>query len=154
MPAGISRKTRLSTEAGEASVSAGARYAKVATMTRQNFPRQVKVDCIKRATRNSVAYCEECGDPAKRFQIDHIDPDGLTGKPVLENAMLLCIGCHSIKTAKDVANIARAKRREALHLGAKRAKGNIKSAGFPPSKPKREKLPMPPRQPLFQDVAK
>ena len=111
-------------------------------MTRKNFPKSVMLACIKRASRGDVAFCELCGAMAKRFQVDHIDPDALTGQPTLENAQLACIPCHKEKTALDVAAIAKAKRREAVHLGATRPAAKINSPGFAPSsKPKREPKP-------------
>lgn len=99
-------------------------------MARAEFTKAVKVAVIKRATINGVVICEECQSLAKSWDIDHIDPDGLTGKPTLENARLLCKPCHVEKTKADVANIARAKRREAKHVGAVKPKAAIQSAGF------------------------
>lgn len=103
-------------------------------MARKNFSKAVKVACIKRATRDGVVYCEECNLPAKKWQIDHINPDGLTGEPTLENAKLLCLSCHDVKTnTKDKPAIAQAQRREAKHLGAVKPKATIKA----PPKPAR-----------------
>jgi 5-methylcytosine-specific restriction endonuclease McrA len=103
-------------------------------MARKNFSKATKVAAIKRATRESVVYCEECALPAKKWQIDHINPDGLTGTPTLENAKLLCLPCHAEKTnKKDKPAIAQAQRREAKHLGAVRPKATI------PAPPKPEK---------------
>lgn len=118
-------------------------------MARKNFSKSVMVACIKRATKDNVIYCEKCGVQVKKFQIDHINPDGLTGEPVLENAMLLCIECHSEKTKVDVARIAKAKRVEAKHLGVDTPKQKIQSRGFA-KKPKKEKLPLPPRRGIFE----
>lgn len=102
-------------------------------MARKNFTKAVKVACIKRATRDAVVYCEECGLPAKKWQIDHINPDGLTGQPTLENAKLLCLPCHDVKTnTKDKPAIAEAQRREAKHLGAVKPKASIPQAPKPP----------------------
>jgi protein-arginine kinase activator protein McsA len=100
-------------------------------MTRREFPAKVRTAVIKRATRNDVAYCEKCGAMAKRFQIDHVRPDGLLGEPTIENAMLICEACYREKNPKDASVIAQAKRREAKHLGAVKPKGQIKSAPFP-----------------------
>lgn len=116
---------------------------------RKNFPKSVIVACIKRATREMVVYCEGCGLPTRKWQIDHIIPDGLTGEPTLENAKLLCIECHSVKTKKDVAQIAKAKRQQYKHLGAVKPKGQIKSRGFV-KKQKKEKIPLPPRRGMFE----
>ncbi len=103
-------------------------------MPRKNFSKATKVAAIKRATRDGVVYCEECSLPAKKWQIDHINPDGLTGEPTLENAKLLCLPCHDVKTnTKDKPAIAQAQRREAKHLGAVKPKASIPS----PPKPAR-----------------
>jgi 5-methylcytosine-specific restriction protein A len=88
-------------------------------MARKEFSKAVKVAATKRATRDGVTYCDGCGLPAKRWHYDHDNPDGLTGKPTLENCKLLCLPCHAKKTAEDVAAIAQAKRREAAHLGVR-----------------------------------
>jgi len=99
-------------------------------MPRREFPQKIKVAVIKRATRAGVTYCEKCGELAKRWQIDHVNPDGLTGEPILSNAMLICEPCFKVKNAKDTTDIAKAKRREARHIGATKPQGRIKSAGF------------------------
>jgi 5-methylcytosine-specific restriction enzyme A len=108
-------------------------------MPRREFPRSVRVAVIKRATRDGVLYCEECGALAKKPEIDHRNPDGLTGEPTLANAVLLCRACHVEKTKADVANIAKAKRREAAHIGAKApAAKPMQSTGFRPAAPQRK----------------
>ncbi len=89
-------------------------------MARQEFKRSVKIEAVKRTTRSGVTYCEGCGLPARRWHYDHVIPDGMNGKPTLENCKLLCLPCHAEKTAKDVADIAEAKRREAAHLGVRK----------------------------------
>lgn len=86
-----------------------------------------------------------------RWQGDHDNPDGLTGQPTFENCRCLCLLCHAEKTKKDVANIARAKRREAAAVGAKRPKGTLRSAGFP-RRERAEKLPLPPTRSIYRDT--
>lgn len=107
-------------------------------MARKEFPKAVKVAVIKRATKDGVLFCEKCGAIAKRKQIDHVNPDGLTGQPVIENAMLICEPCFLEKNAKDASIIALAKRQEAKHLGAETPKTKI------PAPPKRERTSKPP----------
>jgi hypothetical protein len=78
--------------------------------------------------RNGEVYCEECGTMTKgKWEIDHIRADGLLGEPTIENAMLLCRGCHVEKTASDVAQISKAKRSEAAALGIKSKRSQLKS---------------------------
>ncbi len=89
------------------------------TSKRREFSKAIKVAVIKRATRDGVIYCESCPSIAKKFQIDHVRPDGLLGEPTLDNAMLICEACWKIKNPQDTKTIAKAKAREASHLGVK-----------------------------------
>ena len=83
-------------------------------------------------------HCETCGVAVKagQYHADHLTPDGLTGEPTFENCRIVCEPCHAEKTKQDVANIAEAVRREAIHTGAdrvaKRQSGapKIQSRGF------------------------
>jgi 5-methylcytosine-specific restriction endonuclease McrA len=123
-------------------------------MPRKEFPKTVKVAVIKRATKDGIVFCEGCGALAKKWEIDHITPDGLFGEPTLENAKLLCQICHSEKTKKDVKNIAQAKRREARHLGV-RKKPTLMSRGFTkyekPTKIDKSVFALP-RKNMFEDA--
>ncbi len=89
-------------------------------MSRREFTRAIRAAAFQRAG----GHCEKC--TAKlytgKFHYDHRIPDGLTGEPTLPNCVVLCIACHSVKTKRDVADIARAKRREAKHIGATKPK--------------------------------
>jgi 5-methylcytosine-specific restriction enzyme A len=101
-------------------------------MARREFPKSVRVAVIKRATKDGVIYCEKCKGLAKRFQIDHVRPDGLLGEPVLENAELICEPCWAVKNPADTTAIARAKRLEANHLGARATPPkSLQSASMP-----------------------
>src|ERR1700733_16140437 len=85
---------------------------------------------MRREAKLADQFCEKCGAPTKfRFEIDHRDPDAMQidkSKPLTAaDGWLLCIPCHSEKTKKDVADIAKAKRREAAHLGARTGKAKI-----------------------------
>jgi 5-methylcytosine-specific restriction endonuclease McrA len=122
-------------------------------MPRREFTKAVAVQIIKRATVNGQQYCEECGALAKRFEIDHVKPDGLeidkSGKLTAEQGRLLCGPCHQDKTKADVANIAQAKRREARDLGAVRPSGKLQGRQFP-KKQRPEKLPVPPARGMYR----
>lgn len=86
---------------------------------RREFSAKVKVEAFKRAGGN----CEGCTVRLSvgKFAYDHIIPDQLGGEPTIENCRVLCSACHGVKTfTADVPAIAKAKRREAKHLGAKR----------------------------------
>ncbi len=85
---------------------------------RREFPTKIKAAAFARAAGN----CEKCTGRlyVGKFAYDHIIADGLGGKPTLENCAVLCFSCHGDKTfASDVPAIAKAKRREAKHIGAK-----------------------------------
>jgi len=129
---------------------------------RKEFPRSVKVAVVKRSMRNGEVYCEECGTMTKgKWEIDHIRADGLLGEPTIENAMLLCRGCHVEKTASDVAQISKAKRSEAAALGIKKSRSQLKSRNTLSNKTERgeggirhktlTKL-LPPRRSLYEDI--
>lgn len=105
-------------------------------MARKEFSKKVKRDAFLRA--NGKCEGPDCGAKltASKFAYDHIDPDGLTGEPTLENCQVLCSACHKIKTASDVKNIAQAKRREDAARGIRNAP-QIKSAPFAKPLPQR-----------------
>ena len=123
-------------------------------MPRKEFSKAVRVAAVKRATKNGVVYCEMCGALAKTWEIDHANPDGLTGQPTLDNAVIACKPCHEAKTRKDVTAIAQAKRREARNLGIRKAP-TLKGQGFPKAPEQRRaskpltKL-MPERRPIYE----
>lgn len=96
-------------------------------MSRKEFSRKTKRDAFMRAAGN----CEGCGAKLTvgKMAYDHVNPDGLTGEPTLENCEVLCKPCHAVKTQIDVANIARAKRRQDSHLGI-RPPTTMKGQGF------------------------
>jgi hypothetical protein len=104
---------------------------------RREFKRAVKVEIIRRSRPHQLAapYCEKCGLPAVTFQIDHRDPDAMQidkSKPLTAlEGWLLCLPCHAEKTKKDVGDIAKAKRREANHLGARKSRKSPKEPKSP-----------------------
>lgn len=108
-------------------------------MSRREFSRAVKVEIIKRATRNSQVYCERegCGLPCRKFEIHHLVMDAMetdkSRKLTAANGALWCIPCHDAETKAQAPILAKARAREAAHVGATRPAGRIKSPGFPPS---------------------
>ena len=123
---------------------------------RREFSKAIKVAVVKRATRDGVTYCEKCGAIAKRWQIDHVIADAHGGKPVIENAELICEACYSVKNPKDTTIAAKLKRVEAAHLGI-RKEPTLKGAGFtaaPPQKKASKPLTktQPPRRGLYEDA--
>lgn len=93
-------------------------------IARREFPAKVKVAAFQRAAGRCEGERdgEQCGGKLTvgKYHYDHRIADGLTGEPTLSNCVVLCLGCHAEKTTtQDVPAIAKAKRREAAHLGAK-----------------------------------
>ena len=100
---------------------------------RSEFSAKIRVAAYERAK----GRCEGCTAPllAGRFQYDHDIPDGLGGEATLDNCKVLCSACHGEKTAKeDVPTIARAKRKQRNHIGARPKPRNLlpgsKGSGF------------------------
>ena len=114
----------------------------MANRRRQEFRRSVDTEIRVRAGMR----CEECGVAIKLGggEVHHIRPDGLTidkSRPLTaKDGLLLCCGpgsCHARHTASDIPAIAKAKRRQAYHLGSKRApRAKIANRGFPKTDPR------------------
>lgn len=114
---------------------------------RREFSKALKAEMIRRAsdTKGNI-FCEACGlnVRGKRIEFDHIIPEAMRlphemAKPltVADGQLLGADCCHRApggKTAQDMADIAKAKRREANHLGI-RPPSRLKGAGFAPSPP-------------------
>lgn len=107
-------------------------------MARREFTKRVQRYALLRAD----GRCEGPGCGAKlslgKYHYDHVNPDGLTGEPTLENCAVLCVVCHKDKTRRDVGMIARAKRREDANLGIRDPhRRKIVSRGFERAQPQR-----------------
>lgn len=122
---------------------------------RREFSRAIKLEVLKRATRDGIVTCEKCGALAKRFQIDHVRPDGLLGEPTIDNAMLICEPCFIAKNAEDTSRIAKAKRQESVALGIRtRPVAKLRGPKFAKSErtAAREPKVMPPRRALYRNT--
>lgn len=100
-------------------------------MTRSEFPAKVR----QAAWDRCKGRCEAEGCPVKlqvgHFQFDHIMPDGLGGKPTLENCQVLCSAHHVSKTTtEDTPRMTKADNQRKAHLGLK-----PKGRGFPKPPP-------------------
>lgn len=120
---------------------------------RREFPRSVRVAVVKRSMRDTVIYCEACGLPAKKFQIDHIIADAHGGEPVIENAQLICDVCYAIKNANDTTVAAKLKRVEAKSLGIRKPP-TLQGRQFAGPKAKDRSPPekVMKRRPMFEDA--
>lgn len=129
-------------------------------MARREFSKTVYTQIVKRAMLpNGEIACEGCGLilGKKKYHVDHTIPDALqidkSRKLTADDGKLLGVECcHKPKTVEDVAVIAEAKRREEKHLGIKRPKKTIKSAGFPKSEKAANRSPKQelPYRPLYR----
>lgn len=136
------------------------RYAvsatKITMIKRREFPKLVRVEILQRAKVATGFRCEKCGAVVASGEVDHSKADGLeidkTRKLTADDGQFLCIPCHREKTRNDVAMIAKAKRVEARHVGAAKPKQQIRSAGFGPRKERADKIGLPPRRSIFEDV--
>ncbi|MFP5078258.1 hypothetical protein ACLE20_13200 [Rhizobium sp. YIM 134829] len=130
-------------------------------MSRREFPKPVYAQIVKRALHPQHGICCEGSGLVlgkKPYHVDHTIPDALqidkSRKLTAEDGKLLGVECcHRPKTAKDVAAIAEAKRREEKYLGMKRPVQKIKSAGFAQSEKalKRRPKPSQPPRPLYRE---
>lgn len=69
--------------------------------------------------------CHICGGKiaaGEAWEVEHVIPLAQGGDDDEANMRPAHAKCHKAKTAKDAADTARAKRREARHIGAHRAK--------------------------------
>lgn len=121
-------------------------------MARREFPNSVYLAIVRRAMLpDGTIACEGCGLVLgkKKYHVDHTIPDALflDKKRVLtadDGKLLGAECCHAPKTKQDVKDIAEAKRREARHVGVKRARSAL--AGKPKEPKQSRHAPMQPRQ--------
>ncbi len=85
-----------------------------------------------RVMDRQAGLCAACGEPlAPGFAIDHRIPLALGGEDVEANYQAPDFTCHARKTAQDLADIAKAKRRAFKAAGGKKpTQGRLKSRGF------------------------
>ncbi|AWB21204.1 HNH endonuclease [Methylobacterium currus] len=105
-------------------------------MARTNFTKKVQRQAIERA----AGQCEgllpsgercPCELQPGRFQVDHILMDALGGPAILANAQVLCTDCHKLKTDKDKARLAKAKRQSDAHNGVVDPRSRPMASGRP-----------------------
>lgn len=91
---------------------------------RRRISTRERVDIFKRCE----ARCHICqgrinaGDP---WDVEHIIPLAQGGDDYGDNLAPAHRRCHEAKTKQDTTNTARAKRREAKHLGAKQSRNPL-----------------------------
>lgn len=125
-------------------------------MKRREFDKKTKAEIKKRCKVATGYECECCHAIVSDVEVDHEPAEALvvdkSKKLTAADGQGLCKPCHKLKTAIDKAKIAKAIRVEARYLGAVAPKQQIRSRGFGPRKPKPEKLEMPPRRAIYEDI--
>ena len=112
-------------------------------MNRQNFSKAVRLQIIRRASVDGKPQCERVEDGArcgctKGLEVNHVRMDAMksdeakrTKKLTAKDGELICKPHHRVETKQQVADLAKAVRVEAAHLGAKKpAETPIVSKGF------------------------
>ena len=99
-------------------------------MTRREFTASTKLEIIRRATdADGVIRCEECHGEANGGEVHHLEQDALqidkTAKLTAADGALLCRACHKEITKAQAPVLAKVKRVERKHVGAKAARGSI-----------------------------
>jgi len=99
------------------------------------------------------ATCHICGgeiQTGQKWDVEHVIPIAMGGDDELTNMRPAHAKCHRDKTDADIAAIAKAKRREIKHTGAKAPpKVKLRSKPFPKA-PAREPKHMPPRRGFYE----
>jgi 5-methylcytosine-specific restriction protein A len=93
-------------------------------MARSEFPAKVRQAAWARCKGRCEA--EGCGLKLQvgKFHFDHDMPDGLGGKPTLDNCKVLCIACHLEKTTtKDNPRMTKADNQMKAQWGLKPKRG-------------------------------
>jgi 5-methylcytosine-specific restriction enzyme A len=94
-------------------------------MTRRSISRTERVRIFERAG----GLCHICNGridgTRERWDVEHVVPLQLGGDDHGDNLQPAHVGCHAGKTAQDVAQIAKAKRVRAKHLGADRPRHKL-----------------------------
>ena len=84
--------------------------------------------------------CQICGWrllPGTRWEVDHVIPLSLGGQDARDNMQVLCAACHGTKTSRvDRPALGKARRVQARHLGATRARDVIPGSRRSPMKKK------------------
>ena len=87
-------------------------------MTRRSIPAKERLSIFLRWNGG----CHLCGGkitPGEAWEIEHVIPLAQGGDDHGDNLRPAHTKCHRAKTVQDAGNTARAKRREAIHVGAK-----------------------------------
>lgn len=90
-------------------------------MTRRTIPTRERVAIFQRWD-GLCCICWGKISVGEGWDLDHTIPLAQGGEDEASNLRPVHRKCHAIKTKKDAADTAKAKRREAVHLGAKQSR--------------------------------
>tara|TARA_R110002126_G_scaffold254020_1_gene397074 strand:- start:2509 stop:2844 length:336 start_codon:yes stop_codon:yes gene_type:complete len=86
---------------------------------RKSFSRTERVRLFSLHERTChICQCKIDGI-SEKWEVEHVIPFEMTRDNSDENCKPAHVKCHKAKTKKDVKDIAKCKRREAAHIGAK-----------------------------------
>ena len=125
----------------------------VSTTPRKSLSKKAKLKIFEA----HAGKCWICGQPIRivdKWIIEHLRPLSLGGTNDHDNLAPVHLACAEVKTNGkdgDLAKAAKAKRVKMAALGIKRDGPKIQSRGFP-VKPRAEKLPLPARRNIYEDV--
>lgn len=106
-------------------------------MTRRRHSAKDRARILK--ANNEI--CHLCGGaihPGEAWEIEHVIALELSGDDTDANKRPAHVKCHKAKTADDAGKIAKAKRNEARHIGAKRPSGKLQGRQFPKAEKERK----------------
>lgn len=87
-------------------------------MTRRRISTKARVELFN-AHKGRCHICSQKIAVGEAWDVEHVVPLALGGSDEVSNLSPAHRACHSPKTKDDVGQIAKAKRQEARHLGAK-----------------------------------
>lgn len=125
----------------------------VSTTPRKSLSKKAKLKIFEAHS----GKCWICGQQIRivdKWIIEHLRPLALGGTNDHDNLAPVHLECANAKTHGkdgDLAKAAKAKRVKMAALGIKRDGPKIQSRGFP-VKPRAEKLPIPARRNIYEDV--
>lgn len=104
---------------------------------RQEFSQSVRKLAFARCCKpDGIPKCENCGNVlrAGNIEYEHLQPDGLSGEPILENCGVWCaVPCSKKKTfTEDNPRMAKADRILKKNFGLTPKRKTIQSRGFEP----------------------
>jgi hypothetical protein len=90
-------------------------------MKRKQIPSKIRLKMFFNANKQCQS-CQSVIHPGQKWEIDHIIPLAIGGPDTIENMQILCKICHRFKTDnQDISQIAKVKRLEIIHFGAKKS---------------------------------